>query len=284
MPELAYVNGRFSPISEATVSINDRGFLFADGVYEVLVAYGGRPFGLHEHLDRLTRSLAGIELPFDLTEHRIPELIQEGLERAGFDETMVYIQITRGAAPRLLAYPPDLAPTVVLTFRPKPHVSAELRKRGLSVMTVPDIRWPKCSIKSVALLPNSLVKNDAVRRGYDDAVFVAPSGEVREATASNVFAVANGALLTAPRSEAILHGITRGFVLECARRVGIPCEEAYPTVELLDRADEIFLSSTTIDIVGVTKLNDRPVGEGRVGPVTQRLYDQFQVQIREACG
>ncbi len=278
MPELACVNGIFCPISEAKVSIEDRGFQFADGVYEVVVAYGSRPVGLAEHLARLGRSLASIHLPFDIARERIAEIITEGIARAGFTETMVYLQITRGAAPRALAYGPDLTPTVVLTFKPKPVVDPARRETGLSVITVPDIRWPHCHIKSVALLPNSLVKNDALRRGYDDAIFVTPGGEVREATASNVFAVSGGTLVTPPRSEAILHGITRSRLLRLAAQIEVPCEEGNLTVPSLAAADEVFLSSTTVEIIGVTRLNEQPVGTGRVGPITRKLYARYHAE------
>jgi len=283
MPELAYVNGTFGQIEDATVSIEDRGFQFADGVYEVIVAYGGKPFGLAEHLSRLARSLEAIALPFDFREHRIEEIIAEGVARAGFDEVMVYLQITRGAAPRSLAYDPNLRPTVVATFKPKPTRDPALRRRGLSVITVPDIRWPRCDIKSVALLANSIAKNDALRRGYDDAILVSPRGEVREATAANVFALCDGLLVTPPKSKAILHGVTRDFVLQCPGRIDLPWEERHLTVEDLTAADELFLSSTTVDIIGITRLNDAPVGAGRVGPVTERLYEQFRQSIAELC-
>jgi len=284
MPEIAYVNGTFCELSRAVVPIEDRGFQFADGVYEVVVAYGDTCFGLDEHLARLKRSLEGIRLAFDLDRHRIREVIAEGINRAGFPETMVYLQITRGVAPRAHNCLSELRPTVVATFKPKPRVAPEKRERGLSVITVPDVRWSFCYIKSVALLPNVLARNDALARGYDDAVFVAPGGEVREATASNVFAVREGTLLSPQQTEAILPGVTRSFILDCASRIELPHREGVLRQEDLESADELFLSSTTMDVLAVTRLNDRPVGDGRVGPVTRALYEQFRCGLAEVCG
>ncbi|MCP4247762.1 MAG: D-amino acid aminotransferase [bacterium] len=276
MPELACVNGSFCDLAEARVSVEDRGFQFADGVYEVVVAYGSRIIGLDAHLARLQRSLEGIGLAFDVRTQRIEELIAEGIARAGFPETMAYLQITRGAAPRSHAWPADLTPTVVATFKAKPKVDPERRRRGLSVMTMPDTRWSRCYIKSIALLANVLAKDEARRGGYDDTVFVGPGGKVREATAANIFLVADGTLITPPKSDAILHGVTRGFVLECAARIALPHREAEILEADLLTAQELFLSSTTVDFIGVTRLNDRAVGDGRVGPITGALFEQFQ--------
>ena len=283
MPEIAYVNGEFSSVEEAVIPIEDRGFQFADGVYEVAVAHRDRVFQLEEHLGRLKRSLEGIGLAVDLHEHRIREVIAEGISRAGFEHTMVYLQITRGVCPRSHSYPESVTPTVVATFKPKPVIEPARRDRGLSVITVPEIRWAYCYIKSIALLPSIIAKNDALRRGYDDAIFVTASGEVREATASNVFAVCNGVLRTPAQTDAILHGITRSYVLQCAKRIDLPCEESPLMVEELRAADEAFLSSTTIDVLAVTKLDDAPIGNGRPGPVTSALFEQFSAGIAEDC-
>ncbi|HUU85907.1 MAG TPA: aminotransferase class IV [Phycisphaerae bacterium] len=276
MPELAYVNGTFCDLADAKVSIEDRGFQFADGVYEVVVAFGRRLFCMEEHLSRLANSLRGIDLDFDPVEHRIEEVVAEGVARAGFDETMVYLQITRGACSRGLAVEGPLRPTVVATFKAKPVIDAAVRERGLSVITVPDNRWARCYIKSIALLPNALARNDARRRGYDDAIFIGPDGQVREATAANVFVVRGGILVTPPKTDVILHGVTRSCVLECAAQIDLPHTESPLTADDLAAAAELFLSSTTMDFIGATRLNDSPIGDGRVGPVTRALFEQFQ--------
>ncbi len=275
MPELAYVNGTFCELHEAKVSVEDRGFQFADGVYEVLVAYDGKPFRLAEHLERLSISLESIDLSFDLKQHRIEETIIEGIARSRFDTSMVYLQITRGAAPRSLACPEGVSPTVVMTFKPKPVVDPDLRSRGLSVVTVPELRWSRCHVKSIALLPNSIIKNDAVRRGYDDAIFVDGANTVREATAANVFAVIDGMLTTPPSNTSILLGVTRGYILDCASMLGLQFQERDVTLEELARADEVMLSSTTIDVLSVTRLDDQPVADGRPGPVAGQLYEKM---------
>lgn len=274
MREWAYVNGRFCDLADATVSIDDRGFQFADGVYEVLVAYRGRPFRMKEHLARLVRScrLIDLALPPALD---LPAIIHEGLERAGLVDTLVYLQVTRGVQPRSHVYRDDLTPTIVVTFRAKPVIDPAVRARGYRLMTVPDIRWSCCEVKATALLANVLVKNRALRRGFDDAVFVSAEGEVREATAANVFVVRQGVLWTPVSDESILHGVTRSYILECAARADVPLREGGITVADLESADEVFVSSTTLDILPATQVNERRIGAGRPGPVTERLYATF---------
>jgi D-alanine transaminase len=280
MLELAYVNGTFGPIADAKVSIEDRGFQFGDGVYEVLVAHGGQPFLLDEHLHRLRRSLAGIGLEFDFNACPLEPIVAEGLKRSELRDALIYVQITRGAAPRSHGIPAGLTPTVVLTFRPLPELPAGLRERGARVMTTVDTRWANCSIKAITLLPNVLAKNEARRRGFDDAIFVTPGGEVRECTSANVFIAQDGRLVIPPRNESILHGVTQGFITECAEAIGIRVREQAVDLESLRAADEVFMSATTIDILGITWIDDRAVGTGQVGPMTTRLYDEFLARSR----
>lgn len=275
MPELAYVNGRFGPLADAKISVEDRGFQFADGVYEVVVAFGQEVFRLGAHLERLKRSLALIDMPLDLERLGVEAAIREGIERAGYRESMVYIQVTRGLQPRAHDYREPVEPTIVMTFKAKQSIAPGERARGYSVMTVEDFRWRRCEIKSVALLANVLAKNRALKQGYDDAVFLGPHNVVREGTSANVFAVRGGSLITPVTEEAILHGVTRVYILECARRAGIEFEERSIMLEELASADEAFLSSTTLDIMPLAKLDGRPVGQGAFGPVTRRLYDEY---------
>lgn len=279
MPELAYVNGVFGPIAEATVSIEDRGFQFGDGVYEVIATYGGRLFQLDAHLRRLRKSLAAIQLSYDLNAHPLEPIIEEGLRLSDLGDTMVYLQLTRGVAPRAHAAPPHMTPTLVMTFKPLPTVPDDLRRRGLSVMTTPDNRWQNCYVKAITLLPNTLAKSDAVRRGYDDAVFVTGTGEIRECTASNIFLVKDGKLETPPRTESILHGVTLGFLLECAAAIDLTVTERVLPKSALLGADEVFMSGTTVEALGITSIDDQPVGDGRVGPITQRLYEEFNRRV-----
>ena len=280
MPELAYLNGVFQPIEEAKVSIEDRGFQFADGIYEVVVAYNKKPFLLEEHMQRFRRSAAAIELNYDFDGQPLEPIIMEGLRRAGFDDAMIYAQITRGVAPRSHEIPEGMTPTVVLTFKALPAVPDELRRNGASVMTTPETRWANCYVKSVALLPNILAKSEASRRGFDDAVFVTAAGEVRECTSANIFIV-TGELIRFPRrTEAVLHGITQGFLPECAAAVGLTIREESFDVEALRGADEVFMSSTAVEVLAITRIDDQPVGTGRVGPHTKRLLEEFQTRSR----
>lgn len=275
MGDLAYVNGRFCDPADAVVSIEDRGFQFADGVYEVAVALGRRVFRLDEHLERLRRSMASIGLHVDVSALGLEGVIDEGVRRGGFDRTLVYVQITRGVQPRSHVIARGLTPTVVMTFRRRPPIDPGQRERGLHVTTVDDFRWTRCDIKSIALLANVMAKNQAIAGGYDDALFVGPGGDVREATSANVFAIRGGRLVTPSVDEPILHGITRRYVLECARRADVPNEQRRLSVEDLASSDEAFVSSTTMDILAVTRLNGRTIGSGRPGPLTRKLHEVF---------
>lgn len=275
MPELAYVNGVFGPIAEAAVSIEDRGFQFGDGVYEVIVAYGGRLFLLEPHMHRLRRSAAAIMLDYDFDAEPLEPIITEGLRRCEFSDALVYVQLTRGVAPRSHDFPEKTAPTVVMTFKQFPSVPEELRQRGARMMTTLDTRWANCYVKAITLLPNVLAKNEALRRGYDDAIFVSETGEVRECTAYNLFIAKDGELAIPLRTESVLHGVTQSFLLECAAAIGLKVNERAFDVATLRAADEVFMSGTTVDCLGITFVDDQPIGNGRVGPITRRLYEEF---------
>lgn len=284
MAELAYVNGVFGPIAEATVSVEDRGLQFGDGVYEVLLAFGGRPFLMDRHMQRLRRSTAAILIEYDFDRNPLEPIIEEGLRRSGFTDTMVYVQVTRGVAPRSHEFPKDVAPTIIMTFRPLPILSDKLRQRGAHLMTTLDTRWARCSVKAITLLPNVLAKNEAFRRGYDDALFVTAEGEVRECTSSNLFIAKDGKLTIPPRTESILHGVTQGILLECSEAIGLPVAEGPFDVATICAADEVFVSGTAVDVLGVTSVDDKPIADGRVGPITRRLYDEFMRLSRgRAC-
>jgi D-alanine transaminase len=189
---------------------------------------------------------------------------------------MVYVQVTRGAAPRSHVFAEGIAPTVVATFRPRPVVSEQVRRNGVAIKTVVDSRWANCHVKSIALLPNVLAKNEAVREGFDDALFIGNDGEVREATTANFFMLQDRQLVTPPLSNRILHGVTRAYILDCARAVGVPVQERRIDLSELPGATELFLSNTTSEIVPVTRLNAMPVGDGKPGTVTLRLHQQFR--------
>ena len=284
MPEIAYVNGVWGPVAEAKVSIEDRGFQFGDGIYEVIVAYDGRPFLLDRHIERFRHSAEGIQLHYDFAARPVEPIIREGLRRCGFPDVMIYIQITRGAAPRSHLPPVGMTPTVVMTFKPLPRLPESLRERGAKVMTVPETRWANCYIKAITLLPNTLAKTEAAEGGYDDAIFVTAEGEVRECTSSNVFIIHDGHLMFPPRNESVLHGITQSFIMECAEAVDMPIREQQVMLKDLRGADEVFLSSTLQEVLGITLIDGKPVGDGRVGPWTKKLYAEFVARSRNARG
>ncbi|MFO7246006.1 MAG: D-amino acid aminotransferase [Thermaerobacter sp.] len=269
-----YLNGRYVPYSQALIPVEDRAFLFADGIYEVVRCYGGRPFHLDRHYERLCRSARALELPLPLDEAAFAGIVAELLERNNLQEATVYLQVTRGAAPRRHQIPQGLEPNVVAIARPVQSPSEEEVRRGVSVITVPDTRWGLCWIKTVGLLPNVLARRQAEKEGAFDAVFVR-DGLVTEATSSNVFCVIDGVVYTHPLAN-ILPGITRAVVLEILAELGIPCREEAVPLEWFREADEIFLTGTVLEVMGVARVDGRTVGEGRSGPLTLRVWEAFR--------
>jgi D-alanine transaminase len=275
MSEIAYVNGEFLPLDRATVHVEDRGFQFADGVYEVVRTYGGKPFATDEHLARLFRSLAAIELRIPLNTEQLKSIIDEGIRRAGFAEAIVYLQITRGRARRHRGVPKDVEPTIVVTTREIPARPPRLREDGISVVTMPEFRWARCDVKSIALLPSVLAYEAAKKAGAGDAVFIEDDGQVNESSAGNVFVVTNGRLRTPPKSARILAGVTREKILEASRAAGVETAEERITKADLYAADEMFLTSTTAEITPVIAVDGKTVGKGKPGAVSARVYEQF---------
>jgi D-alanine transaminase len=267
---------------EVRISPNDRGFMFADGVYEVLRSYQGRLFCPREHFARLQRSLAGVRIEFPdfvQLEQAARELIaRNGLEQC---EATVYIQITRGAAPRQHGFPPVTVPKTVYMETARVEPVPEHEAEGVAVITVPDIRWARCDLKTVALLPNVLARQLAIDAGAYEAVLVR-EGVITEGTHTNVCAVDQGTVITHPQDNRVLPGITRDKVLELCPAIGIPVEERpIPEARLLE-LDELFLVGTITEIAGIVRVNGRVIGSGRPGPVTRRLYAAFQSYLRGA--
>jgi len=279
MIELAYVGGEFVPLGDAKVSIEDRGFVFADGVYEVIVAYNGRPFKLAEHLARLMKSAEAILLPLPIDANEMQKILEDGIRQSGFRDTKIYFQVTRGSAPRAHPFPTGVKSNFVATFRARGEIPAETREKGVSVITTEEIRWMKCNIKSIALLPNVLANQKAVEAGVFEAVFVTSEGIVHEGTRSNIFMVKNDRVYTPPKTDKILHGITRDIVLQCARDVSCKTFEDTVQMEVLFRADEVFLTGTTIEVLGVVAVNGKVIGAGVVGPITKQISERFRQLI-----
>lgn len=275
MPELAYLNGAFLPIAEARVSIEDRGFQFGDGVYEVIRTYAGRPFHLRAHLERLRISAESLRLAIPDSLSRLAEVVDEGLRRAALPETKIYLQVTRGVAPRDHVFPKATPSTVVMTFRGFTPMAASTQAQGVAVLTMEDLRWARCDIKSVNLLGNVLARQRAVESGVFEAILVR-NGLVTEGSVSNVMAVERGTLYTAPTGPNILAGITRQVVLELARANGIPVREDALSLERFRAAEEVFLTGTTVEVLPVVRIDGQPVGAGVPGPVTRSLVELFQ--------
>ncbi|OGP59042.1 MAG: D-amino-acid transaminase [Deltaproteobacteria bacterium RBG_13_49_15] len=278
MAELAYVNGTLSAIESARVPIEDRGYQFGDAVYEFIASYNGTLFCLEEHLDRLERSLRGLDFS-PIPRDGIRKAILMLFEKASISRAGIYIQISRGAAPRNHLFPKSTSPQVVMTIREVEEKPAELRKNGAAAITVEDFRWGRCDLKTVQLLPNVLAKQKAIDAGAFDAIFIS-EGIVREATSSNFSIVSGGGIITHPLNQNILPGITRMVIIDLCKELKIPVHERFFNTEELFRADEAFLTGTVTEVLPIVQVDRRRIGEGRVGPVTQRLYEA----LRERAG
>ena len=274
--DIVYLNGDFLPVDQARVSVLDRGFIFGDGVYEVIPVYGGRLFRLEQHLQRLARSLTEIRLTNPLSGDQWRQCLQELVARNGGGDQSVYVQITRGVAPRDHAFPPEVTPTVYVASSVLRPISADVAEHGVAAVTLPDIRWQRCDIKAITLLPN-------IDQGAVEAILVR-DGYVNEGAASNLFIVKAGVLLTPPKGPHLLPGITRDLVLELAAAHGIVYREEMITPEDLTLAEEVWLTSSTREILAVTRLDQVVVGTGKPGLVWRKmisLYQDYKQGVRE---
>jgi len=275
MSQTVYLNGEYMPLAEARVPVLDRGFIFGDGVYEVIPVYGRVALRLREHLERMQRSLDAIRLANPLAIDAWTKLVGAIIARNPWDDQAVYIQVTRGVAPRDQAFPAGAQPTVFVMANPMSKPTAEQREKGVGVITAEDFRWKRCDIKSVSLLANCLLRQMAADAGCVEAVLLR-DGLVTEASTSNVFAVKHGVIVTPPKDHRILPGITLDLVLDLAREAGLPLEvRPLPEAELR-AADEIWVSSSTKEVLPVTALDGAPVGNGRPGPMYARMYQLYQ--------
>jgi D-alanine transaminase len=280
---IVYYNDRFLLKEAVCISPDDRGFLLADGAYEVIRAYGGRFFESHAHLQRLERSLKALRIAQPETA-RLRGIAEELLRRndLGHGDAIVYIQVTRGTAPRRHAFPDQgTSPTVYLCAS-SVRSSPEKSERGVGIILVPDIRWLRCDIKSLALLPNVLANQEAKERGAEEAVFVR-DGVITEGTHTNFCAVFDGQLVTHPRTNLILGGITRQVVLDLCRRLNIACLESPIHDRDLKKASELMIVSTTVEVLPVVQVDDWLVGDGKPGPTTRKLQQAFRAEIAAKC-
>lgn len=278
MPNVAFLNGSFVPLDEAKVSIEDRGFQFGDGVYEVIRTYRGRPFSLDAHLARLDRSAAALNLSQPYSRVEWTRHILEGIERAAYPESKIYLQITRGVAPRDHAYADDATPTVVMTIREFHPLDRSVQASGVNAMTTEDIRWGRCDIKSVNLLANVLARQQVKQARVFEAILV-NGGSITEGAISNVMVVQRGTVVTAPEGPRILSGVTRAVVLDLAVTEGLPILERFVSLVDLYQADEVFLTGTTVEVLGVVRIDGKIIGGGQPGPITRRLAASFTNRV-----
>jgi len=274
-----YLNGAFGPLSEAKVSVLDRGFIFGDGIYEVVPVYYRKPFRMSQHLDRLDRSLAKLRITPPKTRAQWIELIETLIAQSPDEMCMVYLQITRGVAKRDHVFPvPEVTPTVFGMVSPMSVPSAAVREKGLKLISMPDMRWLHCDIKSVSLLGNCLAKQAAVDAGVDE-VAQFRDGFLTEGGSCNIWLVQNGKLLAAPKNNLVLEGIRYGLLEELTKAANIPFELRPITQAEVEAADELMVSSATREVLSVVEYDGKPVADGKPGPVYKLLRAAYDEQI-----
>ena len=272
MSRIAYVAGQYLPHRRAAVHIEDRGYQFADGAYEVIAVIGGQLVDEERHLKRLKRSLAELRIAPPMADSSLKMVIREVVRRNGVDTGIVYLQATRGVAPREHAFPKAAKPTLVVTSRRVRPPDPRLGQEGIAVITIPDIRWQRCDIKSVALVANVLGKQQAKEAGAYEAWQVDRDGQVTEGTSTNAWIVTpDNTVVTRAADTAILNGVTRGAVLDIIERAGYRLVERPFTVAEAKAAREAFLTSTTADLLPVVRIDEAAVGEGKPGPLSREL-------------
>lgn len=283
MTRTVYLNGEWLPEDEAKVSVFDRGFLFADAIYEVTAVIGGKLIDYSGHAARLQRSMVELEIACPLDPEGLLAVHREIVTRNALDEGLIYLQVSRGAADRDFAYPAATAPTLVLFTQAKPVRINPLVAKGISIALLPDQRWCRRDIKTVQLLPASMAKMEAARRGANDAWLV-EDGVITEGSAATAHIVTqDGTLVTRGLSTALLHGITRASLLDIARSEGIRVEERAFTPDEAKNAAEAFISSATNFVLPVTRIDGDPVGDGKPGPVSMQLRKRYlEVRLADA--
>jgi D-alanine transaminase len=272
---IVYLNGAFLPMREAKIPVLDRGFIFGDGVYEVIPVYGREPFRMPHHLARLAHSCDGIGLANPHADAEWERLVRELVARQPFDDQAVYLQVTRGVAKRDHAFPKDATPTVFMMSNPLPSPTREQVERGVAAITADDNRWKRCDLKTTSLLGNVLMRQLAAEAGAVETVMFR-DGCLTEASASNVLIVKNGTIVAPPKDHLILPGITYDAAIEFAREAGMPVEIRPVTRAEALAADEMWLTSSTKEVVAITTLDGKPFGGGTPGPVFRRLWAVFQ--------
>ncbi len=276
---IAYVNGQFLPIEQATVSIEDRGFQFADGVYEVVACYGGNFLDMQAHLQRLFYSCQQVRIVLPYSAEQLQTLIEKTYQRNDVDDAMVYIQVSRGAAPRSHAPSSDLTATLIITVRELPKVSEQQDLHGLKAITLQDIRWQRCDIKSIALLASVMGKQQAHDADADEAFWLSPEAHVLEGCSTNAFAIIHDRLVTHPLDHHVLGGITRSMALRLAPSIDLKIEER-PWKLTEKGLQEVMLSSTTNAIMPVVQIDQQDIADGKPGPWSRKLRHAMLEEIK----
>ena len=272
---IVYLNGHYVVLQDACISVLDRGFIFGDGVYEVIPAYGRNLFRLSHHLDRLNNSLNAIRLKNPHTPEHWQQAIKQVIEKNSYDDQSVYLQVTRGIAPRDHTFPDQGSPTVLIMTSPLEGQATEIVKHGIKAVTLQDNRWQHCHIKSISLLPNVLLRQEALVKGAQEAILLR-DGQATEGSASNLFIILDDCLITPPKGPLLLPGVTRDLVVEIARKQELCLKEQLVSETDLFRAVEIWLTSSTKEILPVTRLNDKIVGNGKPGPYWRQMINIYQ--------
>ena len=272
---MIFLNGRFMPIEEAMVPVLDRGFVFGDGVYELVPVYSRVPFRLDEHLVRLERSLAEVRIKNPYSRERWGEIITQLVAQQPFEDQAVYFQVTRGVAKRDHAFPKGVEPTVFIMSNPLVNPSAEQVELGARAVTGVDYRWLRCDIKSISLIGNCLLRQLSADAGAAETILLRDA-MLTEASASNVFIVKDGVIRTPAKSNLILPGITYDAVVELARSAGLPLEFRAVTESELRGADEVWVTSSSKEVLAIVELDGKPIGDGKPGPAFKRMYQLYQ--------
>ncbi|MDB5762196.1 MAG: aminotransferase class family protein [Herminiimonas sp.] len=272
---LVYLNGAMTPLSKATIPVLDRGFIFGDGIYEVIPIYGRKPFRSEQHMARLFRSLAAIGMPNPHSKEQWMELIGKVVAAHPADDQMVYMQVTRGVAKRAHAFPQEVTPTVFIMTNPIVLPSAQARADGVACVSMEDKRWLRCEIKSTSLLGNVLAAQNAAENDAVEAIQFR-DGFLTEASSSNVWIVKNGKLMGPPKDNLILEGIRYGLIEELCAAKGIPLEARRIARVEVFAADEVLLSSATKEVLPVASIDGQAIGNGKPGPIYQQLYAAYQ--------
>lgn len=275
MMAVVYLNGEFELADQAKVSVFDRGFLFGDGVYEVIPAYNRRLFRLDEHLERLQRSLDEIRLKNPYSTEQWKTCFEALIQKNSFDQLSIYLQVTRGVAARDHAFPKQVQPTVFAMVNEMVPLNRTYYEQGVSAITLNDNRWSRCHIKAISLLPNILLRQQAVDQDAVEAILIRDN-KVTEGAASNVFVVLDGQLMTPPKSVHLLPGITRDLIVELGQKNGVSIMEKDISLLEMQAADEIWLASSTKEILPVTQLDDKPVGNGKPGDVWRNMSEIYR--------